>query len=334
LEFVFSDIWGSALESSGHYKYYVSFIDDYSKFIWIYLIKFKSEVIQKNQEFQALVERLFDRKILAMQTDWGGEYKKLNSFFHQLGISHFVSWPHARQQNGAAERKYRHVVEVGLPLLAYAHMPLKYWDEAFLAATFLINCAPSKVISYFTPLEQLFHVKPNFSSLRIFGCSCWPHLHPFNSHKLEFRSKEYVFLGYSNMHKGFKWLDLSIGHIYISWDIVFYENVFPFMKLQANSCPKLQSEILLLPPTLLNPTAGDALVTNHVPNMSTTTNDHAAVQNTLKNALVPEENNAGTNSGGDTTANVPSTASGVDFTAACINLGIASPNKHSSACGR
>jgi hypothetical protein len=124
-----------------------------------------------------------------MQTEWGGEYEKLNSFFNKIGISHLVSCPHAHQQNGVAERKHRHIIEVGLSLLAQAQMPLKYWDDAFLAATFLINRTLSKVINYSTTLERLFKVKPNYSSLRIFGCSCWPHLRPFNSHKLEFRSK-------------------------------------------------------------------------------------------------------------------------------------------------
>jgi len=101
----------------------VSFIDDFSKFTWVYLLKFKSEVFQK---FQALVERLFDRKILAMQTDCGGEYHKLNSFFAKAGIAHHVCCPHAHQQNGSAERKHRHIVEVGLSLLAHASMPLKF----------------------------------------------------------------------------------------------------------------------------------------------------------------------------------------------------------------
>jgi hypothetical protein len=102
------------------------------------LLKLKSEVIQKFYESQALVEHFFDRKILSVQSDWGGEYERLNSFT-KIGISHQVSCPHAHQQNGSAERKYRHIVEVGLSLLARAHMPLKFWDEAFLATTYLIN---------------------------------------------------------------------------------------------------------------------------------------------------------------------------------------------------
>jgi histone deacetylase 1/2 len=172
LELIFSDVWGPAPESAGRFKYYVSFIDDYSKFTWIYLLKHKSEVFEKFREFQSLVERTFNRKIIALQSDWGGKYEKLNSIFTKVGISHLVSYPHAHQQNGAAERKHRHIVDVRLSLLAHTHMPLKFWDESFLVATFLINRTPSKVISFETPLERLYHIKPDFKSLRVFGCAC------------------------------------------------------------------------------------------------------------------------------------------------------------------
>jgi hypothetical protein len=131
-------------------------------------------------------------------------------------------------------------------------MPLKFWDEAFLAATFLINRTPSKVIDYQTPLGRLYHVKPNYSSLRIFWCACWPNLRPYNQRKLEFRSKECVFLGYSNKHKGFKCLDANSGRIYISRDVVFDKNIFPFSKLHPNAGARIRSEILLLPPSLIS----------------------------------------------------------------------------------
>jgi hypothetical protein len=90
-------VWGHACESIGCYKYYVSFINDFSKFTWIYLLKHKSEVFQKLCESQALVERLFDKKILTIQSDRGGEYQKLNPFFKEVGISHNVSCPYAHQ---------------------------------------------------------------------------------------------------------------------------------------------------------------------------------------------------------------------------------------------
>jgi histone deacetylase 1/2 len=87
-------------------------------------------------------------------------------------------------------------------------------------------------------------------SLRVFGCACWPNLHPYNNHKLAFRSKECAFLGYSNLHKGFKCLDISSVRIYISRDVTFDENVFPFSRLHSNAGARLRSEILLLPPFL------------------------------------------------------------------------------------
>jgi histone deacetylase 1/2 len=86
------------------------------------------------------------------------------------------------------ERKHQHVVEVGLALLADASMPLKFWDEVFLTATYLINILPSKAISFHTPTELLFKETPDYTSLRIFGCACWPNLRPYNTRKLSFRS--------------------------------------------------------------------------------------------------------------------------------------------------
>ena len=211
LALIFSDVWGPAVETVGRKKYYVSFIDDFSKFTWVYLIKHKSEVFQKFHDFQNLVERQFDRKILALQTDWGGEYEKLNSFFFYQNRNFSSCFLSAHQQNGSAERKHRHIVEVGLSLLAQACMPLKFWDEAFLAATYLINRMPSKVINFGTPLTRLFCETPNNLSLLIFGCACWPNLRPYNTHKIQFRSKQCAFLGYSNLHKGYKCLDISTG---------------------------------------------------------------------------------------------------------------------------
>jgi hypothetical protein len=84
LELIFSYVWGPAIDSFSRKKYYVSFINDYSKFTWIYLLRSKSEVLKYFLEFQRLVERRFDRKIITVQSDWGGEYEKLNSFFVTL----------------------------------------------------------------------------------------------------------------------------------------------------------------------------------------------------------------------------------------------------------
>jgi hypothetical protein len=119
-------------------------------------------------------------------------------------------------QNDSVERKHKHIVEVGLTLLAQASMPLKFWDEAFTTVVYLINHTPNMVINYETPLECVFQTKSNYLALRVFGRVCWPNLHQYNQHKLQFKSKQCVFLGYSNQQKGYNCLDVSKGRVYIS----------------------------------------------------------------------------------------------------------------------
>jgi hypothetical protein len=228
-------------------------VDDYSKFTWIYLLKFKSEVIQKFHEFQALVERLFDRKILSIQSDWGGEYERLNSFFTKIGISYQVSCPHGHQQNGSAERKHRHIIEVGISLLARAHMPLKFWDEAFLAATYLINRVPSKTIQYQAPLQRLYQVNPTTHLFVFLGAHVGLIFAPTTKENSSFAPKNVFSLDTTTFIKRFKCLDVSTGRIYISRNVVFDESIFPFAKLHPDAGVRLRSEILLLPPVTSHP---------------------------------------------------------------------------------
>jgi transposase InsO family protein len=124
---IFSDVWGHASLSVGGFKYYISFINDFSKFSWMYLMHDRTEAHHIFLQIQSHVERLLNTKIKCVQSDWGGEYQKIhNTFFCSMGITHRVSCPHTHQQNGSAERKHRHIVETGLALLAHAAMPIKF----------------------------------------------------------------------------------------------------------------------------------------------------------------------------------------------------------------
>ena len=180
---------------------------------------------------------------------------------------------HTHQQNGSAERKHRHIVETGLALLAHSSMPLKFWDEAFSTAVHLINRMPTRVIDNATPLERLLgnKAKPNYDLLKTFGCACWPLLRPYNARKLTFRSKECVFIGYSNHHKGYKCLDVATGRVYISRNVIFDENVFPFSRRSSPGssvyrATDLLTDVQIQPVPLVVPFAGapDAELDDHV----------------------------------------------------------------------
>jgi hypothetical protein len=212
-----------------------------------FLLLPKSDVVSTFLQFQAHVEKFFDRKIKAIQSDWGGEFRALNPILSRQGISHRISCPHTHQQQGSVERKHRHIVETGLSLLASASMPLKFWDEAFLTASFLINRLPSPVTQNKSPFEILFHHTPDYNFLKVFGCACWPHLRPYNKHKLAFQSQLCVFLGYSFQHKGYRCLHVPSSRIYISRNVIFYESHFPFTNNYPPTAPTTPQQVHLPP---------------------------------------------------------------------------------------
>jgi len=133
-------------------------------------------------------------------------------------------------------------------------MPLTYWDEAFLTATYLINQLPSPVTNNKSPVELLFQKSPDYNFLKVFGCACWPHLRPYNQHKLAFRSQICVFLGYSLNHKGYRCLHVPSGRVYISRNVIFDETTFPFHHFPtAASSPSSLPQPVSLPPSLSLP---------------------------------------------------------------------------------
>jgi hypothetical protein len=180
LELIYTDVWGpSPICSTNGSKYHVSFLDAFSRYSWLYPLSCKVDVTTIFIKFQAYVERFFDFKIKSVQSDWGGEYRPLNTLLHSLGISHRISCPNTHQQNGAVERKHRHIVETGLAILSHAHVPSQYWDDAFSTACYLINRMPTPVLKNRSPFELLFKCKPDYTFLRTFGCACWPNLRPY-----------------------------------------------------------------------------------------------------------------------------------------------------------
>lgn len=130
---------------------------------------------------------------------------------------HRLSCPHTSEQNGIVERRHRHVVETGLTLLAQSNVPKRFWDFTFETVVYLINRMPSRTTMSTSPFELLFKRKPNLSFLRVFGCQCYPHLHPYNAHKMDFRSTSCVFLGYSPSHHGYRCIDPSSDQIYLEF---------------------------------------------------------------------------------------------------------------------
>jgi transposase InsO family protein len=106
--------------STNGYKYYIIFVDDFSRHTWPIPLKHKSDALEQFVKFKCLTENLFSLRIKQLQKDGGGEYSSsaFSKFLADHGIFHRTTCPHTSQQNGIAERKHRHIIETGLRLLA------------------------------------------------------------------------------------------------------------------------------------------------------------------------------------------------------------------------
>jgi histone deacetylase 1/2 len=195
--------------------------------LWKSLVA-KSDVYSVFHQFQTLVEHQFSLKIKSVQTDWGGEYRKLSTFFQTIGIHHRLICPHTHEQNGTVERHHRHIVETGLTLLGQCKAPFRFWNYAFDTSVYLINRMPTLVLVNQSPFDCLFQRPPAYHFLRTFGCLCFPFLRPYNNHKLNFRSSPCVYFGYSSSHLGYRCFDIESHRMYISRHVRFHEHVFPF----------------------------------------------------------------------------------------------------------
>jgi hypothetical protein len=213
------------LSKKGH-RYYIQFIDEYSRFSWLYTFASKSDVPNIFVQFKQKVENLLDCKIKVFQCDGGSEFKPIMRQFPEISFQ--VSCPYTPEQNGLVERKHRHVVELGLANMSHGSIPLQFWDYIFESMVYVINRLPSVPTGETSPFEKLFKGKPDYNMLHVLGCACYPLLRPYNNHKLEPRAERYVFLGYSVIHKGYYCLELKTNRLYISRHVTFDENSFPF----------------------------------------------------------------------------------------------------------
>ena len=136
------------------------FVDHFTIYTWIYLLRHKSDLSSLFPKFKALVEEFFNTPIVTIYSDGGGEYTTLQSLLASYSIQHLKIPPYTPQHNGSAKRRHCHIVEIGLTLLHQTLVPLLYWSYAFLTATYLINRLPTPILCLVSPLEKLFSKQP------------------------------------------------------------------------------------------------------------------------------------------------------------------------------
>lgn len=238
VDYIHSDLWGpSQVTSKGGARYMLTFIDDFSRKVWVYTIKSKDEVFSYFKQWKALIEKQTGKKVKRLRTDNGLEFcsSAFNDFCKNEGIVRHRTVRHTPQQNGVAERMNRTILERTRCMLMNANLSKDFWAEAVSTAAYLINRSPSSAINNKSPEEVWSGHSPNYSHLRIFGCTAYAHV---SQGKLEPRSQKCIFLGYASGVKGYRlWsLDPKSPKVIIEKNVIFHESaMFSSNEVAENS---------------------------------------------------------------------------------------------------
>ncbi|KAH9761919.1 Integrase catalytic domain-containing protein [Citrus sinensis] len=225
LDYVHSDVWGLTKTASlGGMHYFVTFVDDYSRKVWVYLMKNKNEVLGIFLKWKKMVETQTGRKIKRLRSDNSGEYK--NDPFLQIcqdeGIVRHFTVRDTPQQNGVVERMNRTILEKVRCMLSNAGLGKEFWAEAVVYACHLINRLPSTAIEGRTPME-MWTGKPttDYNSLHVFGCTVYYHV---KESKLDPRANKAFFMSIIGGVKGYRlWCPVT-KNIIFSRDVTFDES--------------------------------------------------------------------------------------------------------------
>lgn len=224
LEIIHTDVCTMDTPTPSGHKYFVTFIDDFSKYTEIYLMKRKSDTFDKFKKYILGVQTQFNKKVKTVRSDNGGEYinESFKTFCAERGIACQYTVAYSPQQNGVAERKNRYLTEMVRCMLIDAKLGKKYWGEAIMTANYIQNRCPSRSVGT-TPYEKWYGRKPNLKNLKIFGTPAFVHIPREKRRKLDEKSQQLLFVGYSENSKAWRFLDKDTDDIYISRDVKFIE---------------------------------------------------------------------------------------------------------------
>jgi hypothetical protein len=245
LELVHTDVWGPAAVSSiGEKSYFVTFIDDHSRKVWVYFLKQKSEVYEVFKKWKAMVENETGLKIKKLRSDNGGEYEDtgFKRFCFENGIRLERTVPGTPQQNGVAERMNRTLTERARSMRIQSGLPKQFWAEAINTAAYLINRGPSVPLEQRIPEEVWSGKEVNLSWLKVFGCIAYVHISDHARGKLDPKSLKCTFIGYGGDEFGYRLWDDQNKKIIRSRDVIFNEKLMYKDSSTAQSTSPVQND--------------------------------------------------------------------------------------------
>ena len=236
LELIHTDICGPISPAAmGGYRYFITFIDDFSRFGWIELIQEKASSLDAFKSFKSVIELKTSKRIKCVRSDRGGEYYgRYNEigqnlgpfarFLQECGIEAQYTMPGTPQQNGVAERRNRTLLDMVRCMLSHSSLPDFLWGDAIKTAVYILNQVPSKSVPK-TPYELMTEKKPTVKHFHVWGCKA--EVRPYNPQlkKLDLKTISGFFIGYCMGSRGSKFYCPSHSMQVIESDrAIFFED--------------------------------------------------------------------------------------------------------------
>ncbi|WVY99219.1 hypothetical protein V8G54_031370 [Vigna mungo] len=206
LNVVHADVCGPFdVSSLGGNRYFLLFVDEFSRKLWVYLLKDKKETYNCFVKFCCMVERQSGQQIKVFRTNGEGEFNSgdMHTFCADKGIIHEVTPPYTPQHNGLAERRNRMILDMIRCMIKGKDLPRYLWGEVTATAVYILNRCPTKALSNCTPEEMWSRRKPDVRHLRVFGSICHRHIPAERRKKRDDRSEILV------LSTVYKWKELE-----------------------------------------------------------------------------------------------------------------------------
>ena len=179
LEIIHTDICCPDMDIQGP-KYFITFIDDYSRYMYLYMLRSKDEALDAFKIFKVEVEKQCGKQIKIVRSDRGGEYYgrytengqalgPFAKFLQEHGIVTQYTMPGSPDQNGVAERRNRTLMDMVRSMRSSTKLPQFLWTESLRTAVYILIRVPTKAVPK-TPFELWKGWKPSLRHMRVWGC--------------------------------------------------------------------------------------------------------------------------------------------------------------------
>ncbi|KAJ2911698.1 hypothetical protein MD484_g8716, partial [Candolleomyces efflorescens] len=237
-ELLHTDLGGPVTpKTPSGYRYWMVFVDDFTRYPWVFFLKDKSEAPQFIKQmyddvmgyFSAKVERIrtYEGFKQTLRSDNGGEFlnRKVERYLNSVGVRHETTAAHTPEQNGMAERMNQTIRNSATTMLIDSKLPKTYWSEAMSAAVHTIARTPAAGLGGEIPFEKMFGRKVDPTLLRPFGCTAYALIpKELRSGKFSENARKCILLGYESTRKAYRLLDASTRKIFSSRHVIFDES--------------------------------------------------------------------------------------------------------------